>query len=103
MKKTIIAISLLLSGCVFDNAPGIIVKDKLIIIAPPAEMTSIPPKVAPLNVTNATDQQAAAWLYDQANRTEQIENKLRALEAFINEKIEGLIKDKKPEDYKLIR
>jgi hypothetical protein len=94
MKKLLILMmAISLSACeLFPVKPDqpVVVKYKYIVNTIPEEMLSIPTAVPDLDLSVATDKDAAKWMIDSESRYQTIEKKLEAVKTYQDDKIKNL-------------
>ena len=94
MKKLLILMMVIsLSACeLFPVKPDqpAVVKYKYIVNTIPEEMLSIPTAVPDLDLSVATDKDAAKWMIDSESRYQTIEKKLEAVKTYQDDKIKNL-------------
>ena len=94
MKKLLILMmAISLSACeLFPVKPDqpVLVKYKYIVNTIPEEMLSIPTAVPDLDLSVATDKDAAKWMIDSESRYQTIEKKLEAVKTYQDDKIKNL-------------
>lgn len=99
--KLIIALmtAAILSGCytVPENKlpPSVVVKHKYIFVTVGEEFLEIPPKVPNLDLTTATDKDAANWILDKEERTKNLETKLKSIKTNQQKKLDEIKNDMK--------
>ena len=94
MKKLlIIMMAISLSACeLFPVKPDqpVVVKYKYVVNTIPDEMLSIPAAVPDLDLSVATDKDAAKWMIDSEQRAQAVEKKLKAVKLYQDDKIKNL-------------
>lgn len=96
MKKLILILAMLvLAGCASTGTtipiePTTVLHYKYIVTTVPAEMLIVPPPVPNIDLTTATDKDVAAWMLDGEQRTEGLEDRLKAVKTYLDNKIKTL-------------
>jgi len=99
MKKILAALLIvgslaLLAGCgtapTDPVVPPAVIHYKYIVTTVPASMLTLPAPVPPLNTQTATDKDASIWILDNEQRTEALEDQLKAIQTYLSNKIKNL-------------
>jgi hypothetical protein len=94
MKKLfLISIMAILAGCATAPEPvqpTAVIKYKYIVTTVPASMLTVPDAVPPIDLSTATDKDAGNWILDSEARTEVLEEKLKAIKSYLDNKVKTL-------------
>ena len=93
MKKLLTILAICLAGCATTDPvvdKGVVVRYKYVVTTIPDEMLSIPPPVYMLDLSTATDKDAALWLVESEKRSLVIEGKLSAIKLYLQRKAKEL-------------
>lgn len=95
MKKLLIlTLILLLTGCstfpTVQPEASVVVKYKYVVTEIPAELMSVPDPMYQLNLETATDKDAATWLVDSERRAKIIEERLKSIKLYQDNRIKSL-------------
>ena len=95
MKKLLLFLMLGISLSACDLMPvkpdqPVAVKYKYIVNTIPAEMLTVPANIPDLDLSVATDKDAAKWMIDSEQRSQEIEKKLKAVKTYQDDKIKNL-------------
>lgn len=88
MKKLLFILPFLLIGCNTNPAkpePSVVVQYKYVVRQAPDDMYKVPPPVTSIDTSKATQRDVATWVVKSEERTNQLENMMKALQVFFNE------------------
>lgn len=89
----------LMTGCAFDSKvlipERIVTKYKYVVTTVPDEFLEVPAQVPNLDTKTATDADAAKWILDKEERSQNMETKLRSIKDNQGKKLQDLKTDLK--------
>ena len=85
-------LAMLITGCATRpvKEPQILVKYKYVVTSIPSEMLEIPVPVRELDLSTATDQDAARWIISSEKRSLELEAKLKAIKSYLVDRLKNL-------------